>query len=112
MAGIDHNPFSYGKITTNIGTKRALTYNFASDAEVVAAPMSYLMVKALPTNTDNVFIGYSDMNTTTLAGVVAIIGPGESFAVGHPNVSTIQVRDLYLDVSVNGEGVLAAGYQH
>lgn len=112
MPGIDHNPFSYGKITTNIGTKRALTYNFAADSVVVAAPMSFISIKALPANTGDVYVGYSDMNTTTLVGVLYIIGPGESVGIGHPNISTIYPRDLYIDVSVNGEGVLASGYQH
>ena len=108
----DHNPFAYGAVTATAGTPVAVTDNFSSDTDVLAMPVAYLSIQALKDNAGNVYIGYSDMNTTTMAGVLYVIGPGESWGVGHPNVSTIRPRDIYIDVETTGEGVLVSGYQH
>lgn len=104
------NPFAYGKVTTNAGVPVAVTNNFADQADVLEAAQSFISIKALDANAGSVYIGHSDMNKSTLAGVFAVIGPSESVGFGHPNTSKVYPRDIYIDVAENGDGVLVYGY--
>jgi len=75
-----------GQQVTNAGTEIALT----------AGVCRTVVIKALPTNGGNVFIG----NAVVTAGTGFILQPGESVALSVSNRNLV-----FFDVAVNGEGV-------
>lgn len=74
----------------------------AGSAEALAGSTSsrWVIIKALIGNTDNVFVGDSDV--TSANGY--ILTPGEAIGLDVNNLATV-----YLDVAVNGEGVSFIG---
>lgn len=103
---------SLGKVTvTTAGTPERVTKG-QTDPNADVLVYSFL-IEALPSNTGNVYIGVkSNMNKTTLAGVVAILPIPTSnlipsFAATVTNLPHNEnLNRLYIDVDVSGEGVL------
>lgn len=107
MPDLSMNPFPLGLISTTIGAKANLIVNFPSYTDLVA---NWIQIQALDTNTKNIFVGKSDMNTTTMAGVLKILQPGETWSCP-PNPGSMNrliVSEFNIDVEVNAEGVIAA----
>jgi hypothetical protein len=108
------NPSPLGKIiVATAGTEVPLTQNFAgltSDEakKNMANQCAWITVQANASNTDNVFVGLNGMNTTTMAGVFAILAPG---AMGSFNLNEcpngLDINDFYLDAAVSGEWAIA-----
>ena len=98
MTTPEPNPYPLGKLTTTAGTKVPLT----SDADLWA---KWLEITALNTNTTDVYLGKSTMNTTTLVGVQKILSPGMSWVIDGGPGNTIRVADYSLDVVTTGEGI-------
>lgn len=115
-------PATLGKITvTAAGTPERLAKNFPdfdTAAEATANSRSgriaarTLFVQALPTNTDNVFLGGAELNKTTGADVVAELLPGQviSITLDH-GVNGINIFHWFVDANVNGEGIYASFLQ-
>ena len=76
-----------GRKTTTIGTAIVLANSTS---------IKSVSIQALPTNTGNVFVGNSSVNSSN----GYILGAGESIAVDINNLNLI-----YIDVAVNNEGV-------
>ena len=103
---------SLGQVTTNAGTPIRLTTN-ESDATAHLACHSF-MCEALQGNTGRVYIGSADMVRATGVGVYAVI-PIPTDTVLPAFTATISflpnalvMNELFLDVDVNGEGVLVS----
>jgi hypothetical protein len=106
---LDRNPFPLGKVTTNAGTPVALTNNFSSDTAVTGVLTSKLSIQALTDNVGSVYLGYADMNKSTLAGVLAILAPGDGWPYyDATSLGVIKASDFYIDVETNGDGILAS----
>lgn len=106
---------SLGRVlVTAAGTPARVTANEADPS--ANYPVHGLLIQALTSNTGVVYVGAADMDTSTLAGVYAVLGiPGST---GAPPVFSatitqaangINLDDLWLDVSVSGEGALISG---
>lgn len=83
---IEPGSVTEGQQVTNAGTDIALT----------AGVCRTVIVKALPANTGNVFVG----NVGVAAATGFILTPGESVSLSVSNRNIV-----YFDVAVNGEGV-------
>ena len=76
-----------------------------------------IMLQTLPDNTGKIYIGRADMHRTTLVGVYAILPiPTVNFLPTFSAALTIapnglSTREFYLDVDVDGEGVLVTYLQ-
>jgi len=74
------------------------------------------MVQALTTNTGLVYVGDATMNVGTGVGVFATLGAPSSATVTPSSYSATQVNaadafnlvDVFIDVSVNGEGAIVS----
>lgn len=78
------------------------TVSATGTAEALAASsqrVKALLVVAKPGNTGNVYLGGSDVATTTNDGLI----PGESLSL--PALSWLDLADIYIDVDTSGEGV-------
>ena len=103
---------SLGQVTTTAGTLVRLTAN-ESDATAHLACHSF-MCEALQGNTGRVYIGASNMVRATGVGVYAVLAiptdnvlPTFTATISFlPNA--LVMNELYLDVDVNGEGVLVS----
>jgi hypothetical protein len=109
---ITMNPVPLGKVAVAAaGTPVRLTANFPSDSEFEQMVVSKLNIQALTDNTGPLYLGYADMNRTTLAGVLAIIPQGSTWAFGEYNaLNTIKPHDLYLDADNNGDAGLVSAH--
>ena len=83
---------SGSKAVTSAGTAVAL----ASDGLYGS-----LMVRAKYANTGNIFIGGSDVASSTNEGLAA----GDSILINPRPGKAIQLTDIYIDSAVSGEGV-------
>lgn len=84
-------PFSGQKTVTAAGTAERL-----SSGLVVNGP---LMVKAIPANSGNVYIGNVSGDVEASNGM--ILEPGEVIIFNHVG----DLREIWIDAAVNGEGV-------
>lgn len=107
---------SLGKVTVaNAGVPVRLTNN-QGDPTVLFRAHSYL-VEVLSTNTGKVYIGAQNLDRTTLVGVYAILAPPTTNI--YPTFSStisyapnpLNVASVWIDVDVNGEGVIASVIQ-
>jgi len=107
----NRNPFPLGKVTATTTTPARLTANFLSDAEITGMIASKIDLKALSGNNGDIYLGYSDMDRATLAGVIALISPGGTWSYSDAtSLNSINPHDLYIGVDVNGDGVLATAH--
>lgn len=106
---INRNPFPLGKVTVTAGVPKQIVENFKTDTDIVNKLVAKVEVCALPDNTGNVYLGYSDMNTTTLAGVIRILGAGDSWNLSSGvKLNFIDVDKLYIDADNTGAGVYSS----
>ena len=72
-------------------------------------PCQSIIVQALTTNTQKVYIGLSGMNKVTLAGVLAVLTTGQSYSASSPGLQDpLDLAQIFVDVDVNNEGVLTS----
>jgi hypothetical protein len=102
-----------GKITTNAGVPVKVTGNLPNPDKTMLCH-SYL-IEVLPTNTGKVYIGdRPQMNKTTFEGVLAWLPPpttnsAPSYTVTISNAPNgLSVQNRYIDVDVNGDGVIVS----
>lgn len=100
-------PQPLGKIAPNPAAETVITDNVASTIGQDGVAVHTVSLQALPTNTGNVYIGKTGMNTSTLAGVLVILGPGDqcSFA-SFGRANEINPNEIYMKAATNGEGIL------
>lgn len=108
-------PIALGKLAPTAGTPIRCTANLADVTDGAKAYgntnpatndlwVNKLEFKAPVANAGNVFIGFSGMNTTTLAGVLRILEPGESWGFADPSRSNVyRAGDYMVDVATNGD---------
>ena len=58
-------------------------------------------IRAKSANTGQIYVGGSDVDTTTNDGLDA----AESLVLEHPRAIAFDLADIYLDADANGEGV-------
>lgn len=102
-------PFCLGKVTTNAGTAAQLVSNFTDfvNADVVQA----VLIQALPTNTKNVYILLQTSNAAVGSGFTNcfyILTPGAGYLLQAPYGNQIQINAIWIDVDVNGDGVISS----
>jgi hypothetical protein len=88
---VTFKPEPFGKLQPTPGTPIRATANLANSTDGLKAFgntsvrddlwVNKIEFKADQANTGKVYIGKSGMNTTTLAGVIRVIDPGESWSV-------------------------------
>lgn len=105
---LSYNPFPLGKVTVaSAGVPVRITNNFLSTSDVTDSLASKIEITALSGNTGNIYIGYSGMNTSTMAGVLKELLPGDSWGisdVGAPNV--FKPHDIYIDSAEDGDSAI------
>ena len=102
------NPVSLGIITvTKAGTPVSLvsSVSAAKDQGVLCRAIELEAIKDVvkTANTGNVFVGASDMNTSTGVGVIKTLIPGEQWSVWATGNALAPDR-LFLDAATNGDG--------
>lgn len=121
---VQFNPQPFGQVlSVTPGTPVQLAKNLPGFTPVVALangsgvvtdsiPSNKLSVIASPLthsgagNTGNVYIGMSNLNRTTLAGVVAVLTPGSSIPVtNNVSLNIYQFEKWYMDADNAGDGV-------
>jgi len=107
-----NNPLSLGKLTvTSAGTPISFTSGFSGVLDYGTIRASKLDVQALSTNQNNVYVGYSGMSTTTLSGVVAVLGAGDSWQLDLPDSGNrIDVSKFWLAADTNDDAALVVIY--
>ena len=102
-----------GKLTVATpGTPVRLTVNQPDPTAVLG--INSFVVQALPANTGSIYLGLIGMSRATLANVVGIItaptggGLPQYGAVLTYSPGGIDLRTLYIDADVAGEGVLCS----
>lgn len=106
------DPIALGLVTvTAAGTPESILKNFTDvDTEAERVTQKFtgkaanILVKAPATNTTAIYVGKSNMNTTTGVGVIADIAPGGSIVIGNGIGNLFSLRDFYIDAVTNGEG--------
>lgn len=83
------------KTVTSAGTAEAIDTSLG-----VQGIISALMIIAHDNNTGRVFYGGSDVASTTQRGLAA----GESVSIESNHESPFDIAEIFLDVSVSGEG--------
>lgn len=104
---------SLGKITTNAGSLVRFTANETTPADRYQCHA--FLVEVLPTNTGKVYLFDSSTGSrTTLVGCIAVLAPPTTnifptFTAGFSGFANpIDASLYYIDVDVNGEGVLVS----
>ena len=108
---------SLGKVTTNAGTPVRLT---ANEADTTARYVVHsFLVEVLQGNTTKIYVGASNLNRTTLAGVYAVI-PVPTLTAGVATIlpsfsatvtyasGAFNLAEVWMDVDSNGEGALVS----
>ena len=68
-----------------------------------------VIIRALNTNTGMVFIGTSDLDNSSMVGVIFFLNPGDAWSSGTQGVNEINPADLYIDCeSGNTDSVIAS----
>ena len=108
---------SFGKVTVSAaGTIVRATSGQTDPAARVA--LQSIQFQALPSNTGLIYIGLSTLNKSTGAGVLAVLSAPASATTGafasasfsEPLAPAgLNLADLYVDSTVNGEGVFISG---
>ena len=80
------------------GTPEALTAS--------KALASTFLIRAKSANTGNVYVGLSDLDTTDADTVLAVLAAGYSQSRTAQPGHVFNIADYYIDVDVNGEGVI------
>lgn len=106
------NPLPYGKASVPVpGTPVSITAGaIALGYTAKDLACQSIFFQALPANTGNVYIGASDMNTTTMAGVLFILVAGQQQPYTSPAGNSIDPTRLYVDADVADEGIISGGY--
>lgn len=102
MTSVDINPFPLGAIAPTAGTPLNVLNNFSTLASTSA---KILVVYAPTANTGNVYVGRSTLNKTTLAGVLAVLIPGETKALPFNDYSgnVLALNKFFIDVDTTGD---------
>lgn len=109
---IHNNPAALGKIVVAAaGTPVSILSNFEGDQDYYGMQANKIILQALPTNTGNVYLGYSDMDTSTGEGVLAELTPGTMWSITDPSAANVfAVGIYYLDAASDGDGAYAAAH--
>lgn len=104
-------------MTISYGYTTVAASGFPEQIAPNALGVHRLLIQALPTNSNPVYIGNTpDMNRTTGVGVIAILNAPP--ATGELPSYEVKIdtayrganpQELWLDVETNGEGVVASG---
>lgn len=105
-----------GKVTsTTPGTPVRITKDQAIPGARI--PAHSMMFQALSTNGGKIYIGHSNMNKTTLAGVIAVLPtptssilPVFSMSIAYSPLG-FNAADYWIDVDTSGDGVLVSALQ-
>ena len=116
---------SFGKVTVAVaGVPARATANLSAAQQAKSNPLQSVQFQALPANTGKVYIYAVGPNftatddRTNLTRCIALLpapsnsttGPFPSASFSLPNVPAgIDLSDLWIDVDVNGNGVVIAG---
>jgi len=84
---------------TLISSEKTVSATGEAEALAAAQRVKSLTVIAKTGNTNNVYVGGSDVATTTNDG----LAPGDALDI--PAINWIDLADVYIDVDTNGEGV-------
>lgn len=100
---------SFGKVTvTTAATPVRVTANESTPSARVG--VQSITVQALSGNSGtNIYVGSSAMNTTTLAGVYAIVAKGAAASAGIINAPAgLNAAEIYLCADTNGDAALVS----
>lgn len=103
-------PQPLGKVTVvTPGAPVALTSALVTAGVMASGDPAFVNkvnVIALPGNTGNVYVGAATMNKTTLAGVLAVITPGDDWqATNNMGVNKYPAHKYFVDADNANEGV-------
>lgn len=109
---ITNNPVPLGKVTVSTaGTPVLAIANFSSDSDFTSLYANKLEVAALPSNSGMIYVGYSGMNRSSLAGVIAMIQPGGSWIfTENAGMNVFDVSRLYLDADTDSNAALVTAH--
>lgn len=109
--------FSYGKLSvTTAGTPVRATLGQSDPTARIG--LQSIQFQALPANTGLIYIGTAALNKSTGVGVLAVLpapssattGPFASASFSEPLAPAgLNLADLYIDSTVNGESVYVSG---
>lgn len=104
---------AYAKITVAVaGTPERITKNETSPGD--SHGCHGVLVQALPTNTGIIFIGNRLMNKSAYTGILAFLPVPTTNTIPSWSAAltmapgAIQLRDLYIDAAVAGDGVIVS----
>jgi len=97
--------FSLGVITTTSGALVPIDGNVSATYADLFARV--VVIRALSTNTNDVYVGKTGFVKATGVGVYTDLQPAESVMFSAAAGCTLRVGDFYVDVTTNGEGVRA-----
>ena len=99
------NPYPLGKIAPTSGNPISLGSNTAE----TSIACNSIFLQGLKANAGDVYIGASDLNRTTLAGVVCVIAAGQALSIGGGDgLNPLDVAGLYADVDTTGDAILVS----
>lgn len=98
--------YSLGKVTPGSTTPAVINTNAPTLTR--AAKVSVL---ALTSNAFQVFVGTATMDISSLAGVVAILNPGDAFVLVDEQSTEFQLDKLYVLAQNGSDAVLVSGYR-
>lgn len=108
ITSADMNPFPMGAITPTPGTPKAITSNFAGG--LAFKNVKALIVQAPVGNTGVMYVGRSNLNRSTLDGVVSIVNQGETKTVPYSMTgdNSIDTSKFFTDSDTAGDKLLVA----
>lgn len=99
------NPVVLGKLAPTSGTPIRLTANLTAaygNTEIADDLHAHtLEIVASTDNAGRLYVGYTGLNKTTLAGVIKVLEPGESWSISGPSMNTYWVGTYFVDVATS-----------
>lgn len=107
-----NNPAALGKVAVAAaGTPVQVTTNFSSTPGYTDLQSNKITLQALSGNTGKVYVGFSNMNKATGAGVLAELNQGDFWSITDPSAANVfDVTKFYIDADNNGDAVYASAH--
>jgi hypothetical protein len=101
----DLNPYPLGQIAPTSGTPLSILANFADLAFTRAKVVT---VFGLSGNSGAVYVGRSNMNRSTLVGVLLIVSPGETKTLPFSELAgnCLDLTKFFVDTDTTGDAAL------
>jgi hypothetical protein len=107
-----NNPAALGKVAVAAaGTPVSILTNFSSNDAYTNLQSNKITIQALNSNSQKLYIGFSNMDPSTYEGVLVELNPGETWSITDPSAANVfDVNKYYLDADVNGEAGLVSAH--